>query len=158
MLSGPPRRRRARPVADAPIDALLSSSEDLTKGWLLALLEQAPLDAAPGILAADLSRDGPRICEAVLRALVSDADLQRLGPDGALAHLASRAGELAGAVDAESASRAVDALQGVIWAGVSSELRAPEPELVAELAQRLAVVCEQLRGAVLRRGEQANGP
>lgn len=158
MLPGPPRRRRARPVADAPIDPLLSSSEDLAKGWLLALLEQAPLDAAPGILAADLSRDGPRICEAVLRALVTDDDLQRLGPNGALARLASRVGELAGAADSESASRAVDALQGVIWAGLSSELRAPEPELVAELAERLSLVCEQVRGAVFRRGEPANGP
>ena len=64
----PPRRRRARPVADAPIDSLLPRSEDLAKGWLLALLEQAPLDEAPGILAAELTRDGPRLCEAALRA------------------------------------------------------------------------------------------
>ena len=125
MLSGPPRRRRARPVADAPIDALLSSSEDLAKGWLLALLEQAPLDDAPGILAADLSRDGPRLCEAVLRALVSDDDLRRLEPGGALAPLASRVGELAGADGPEAASRAVDALQAVIWAGLGAELRDP---------------------------------
>ena len=38
MLSGPPRRRRARPVADAPVDVLLPRAEDLAKGWLLALL------------------------------------------------------------------------------------------------------------------------
>ena len=59
MQQGPPRLRRARPVADAPIDALLLRAEDLTKGWLLALLEQAPLDDAPAILAADLARGRP---------------------------------------------------------------------------------------------------
>ncbi len=157
MLSGPPRRRRARPVADAPIDALLSGSEDVAKGWLLALLEQAPLDAAPGILAADLSRDGPWLCEAVLRALVSDDDLRRLEPEGSLAPLASRVGELAGAEGPEAASRAVDALQAVIWAGLGAELRDPEPALVADLAGRLALVAEQLRAAALRRGESAAG-
>jgi GGDEF domain-containing protein len=157
MLSGPPRRRRARPVADAPIDSLLARAEDLAKGWLLALLEQAPLDEAPGILAADLSRDGPRVCEAVLRALANDNDLRRLEPGGALIPLASRVGDLAGATGPESTSRAVDALHAVIWAGLRDELRSPEPELVTELAERLALVTEQLRGAALRRGQTAGG-
>ena len=157
MLSGPPRRRRARPVADAPIEALLESSEDLAKGWLLALLEQAPLDAAPAILAADLSRDGPRLCDAALRALVSDTDLRRLEPGGALAPLAARAGELAGAQNPESTSRAVDALQAVIWAGLTAELRDPEPTLVADLAERLALVTEHLRAQALRREETHGG-
>ncbi|HEY8765189.1 MAG TPA: hypothetical protein VIM18_13425, partial [Solirubrobacteraceae bacterium] len=80
MQQGPPRLRRARPVADAPIDALLLRVEDLTKGWLLALLEQAPLDDAPAILAADLARDGPRVCSAVVRALADESDLHRLEP------------------------------------------------------------------------------
>ena len=84
-------------MADAPIDALLPRSEDLAKGWLLALLEQAPLDEAPGIMAGDLTRDGPRVCEAVLRALADDTDLRRLEPGGALTPLASHVGELAGA-------------------------------------------------------------
>jgi GGDEF domain-containing protein len=144
-------------VADAPIDGLLSSSEELAKGWLLALLEQAPLDAAPGILAADLSRDGPRLCEAALRALVSDNDLRRLESGGALEQLASRAGQLAGADGPESTSRAVDALQAVIWAGLSAELRDPEPTLVADLAGRLALVAEQLGAAALRRGQATAG-
>ena len=106
----PPRRRRARPVADAPIDALLPRSEDLAKGWLLALLEQAPLDAAPAILAAELTRDGPRLCDAVLRAIADDADLRRLEPGGVLTPLAARVGELAGAAAPAAVSRAVDAL------------------------------------------------
>lgn len=145
----PPRRRRARPVADAPIDSLLPRSEDLARGWLLALLEQAPLDAAPGILAADLVHDGPRVCEAVLRAITNDSDLHRLQRGGSLRSLAARAGELAGAVSPEAASQAVDALQAVLWSAIRDELRGPDADLVAAVTERLALVAEVVRGAAL---------
>ena len=145
----PPRRRRARPVADAPIDSLLLRSEELAKGWLLALLEEAPLEEAAGILAADLTRDGPRLCDAVLRALVSDTDLRRLEPAGALRPLAARAGELAGAATPAATSRAVDALQAIIWSGVRDELRRPDPDMVSEVSERLGLIGELLRGAAL---------
>ena len=127
MSPVPPRRRRARPVADAPIDPLLARSDDLTKGWLLALLEQAPLDDAPAILAADLTRDGPRLCDAVLRAIADENDLRRLEPGGALTPLAARVGEMAGALEPAAVSRAVDALQAVVWTAVRDELRSPTP-------------------------------
>jgi GGDEF domain-containing protein len=154
---GPPRRRRARPAADAPVDALLPRAEDLTKGWLLALLEQSPLDHAPAILATDLICDGPRICEAMIRALADEDDLRRLEPGGVLEPLASRVGELAGAPDPEPTSRAVDALQAVIWSAVREDLRAPHGDVVAGLAERLASVAELVRSAALRRWETAGG-
>jgi GGDEF domain-containing protein len=153
MLTGPPRRRRARPVADAPIDSLLSKSEDLAKGWLLALLERVPLDEAPRIMATDLTRDGPRVCEAMLRALATDTDERRLEPDGALAPLAGRIGELAGASGAEATAHAVDALQAVIWAALRAELQAPDPDLITALVERLAQVTELMRAAALRHDE-----
>src|ERR1700761_8671438 len=147
----PPRRRRARPVADAPIDALLPRSEDLAKGWLLALLEQAPLDDAPAILATGLTRDGPRLCDAVLRAIADDTDLRRLEPGGVVTPLAARVGELAGATAPVAVSRAVDALVGVIWAGVREELRAPDADLISELTERLTLIGELVRSAALER-------
>ena len=145
----PPRRRRARPVADAPIDALLPRSEDLAKGWLLALLEQAPLDDAPAILATQLTRDGPRVCDAVLRAIADDTDLCRLEPGGAFTPLAARVGELAGASAPSAVSRAVDALIGVIWAAVRDELRGADADLVSELMERLALIGELVRSTAL---------
>src|SRR5581483_2752289 len=151
MEHGPPRRRRARPVADAPIDALLVGVDDLAKGWLLALLEQAPLEQAPGILAVDLTRDGPRICDAVVRALAEDVDLRRLEPGGALEPLVSRVAEIAGADTPEAAARAVDALQAVIWSALRAELTWPDPDQVSDLAERLSLVCERVRSAALRR-------
>jgi GGDEF domain-containing protein len=151
MQARPPRRRRARPVADAPIDALLLASEDLTKGWLLALLEQASLDEAPAILAVDLTRDGPRLCDALVRAISDDTDLRRLEPGGALEPLVAQVGEIAGAQTLEAVSRAVDALHAVLWSACRDELRNPDPDQVSDLAERLALIAELVRGAVLRR-------
>jgi GGDEF domain-containing protein len=156
MTPATPRRRRARPVADAPLDHLLPRVEELTKGWLLALLEQAPLDDAPAILAADLTRDGPRLCDAALRALADESDMRRLETGGSLRPLAARAGELAGATGPAAAARAVDALQAILWAAIRQELRGPDPDLVFDLGERLALIAELLRGAALE--AVAGGP
>jgi GGDEF domain-containing protein len=151
MQQGPPRLRRARPVADAPIDALLLRVEDLTKGWLLALLEQAPLDDAPAILAADLARDGPRVCSAVVRALADESDLHRLEPGGTLEQLVSQTGEIAGSRGVEATARAVETLRAVIWSAVRAELNQPDADQVSELSERLTLVIELVRAAALRR-------
>ena len=155
MLPGPPRRRRARPVSDAPIETLLQQTEDLTKGWLLALLERAPLDDAPRILAADLTREGPRVCAAMLRAIADETDHRRLEPGGALQPLVARVGELAGAAGAAATSLAVDALHSVMWAALRSELRDPDPDLITELAERLSQVTGLMRAAALEHGSAA---
>jgi GGDEF domain-containing protein len=151
MQQGTPRRRRARPVADAPVDALLARADDLAKGWLLELIEQAPLDHAARILAGELAGSGPAVCEAVIRALASDSALGAIEPAGDLNELVSQVGRLAAASDLEDVSRAVDALMAVLWSAILSELRDPEAELVSELAQRLAHVIESVRRAGLAR-------
>ena len=156
MLTGPPRRRRARPVADAPIETLLQRTEDLTKGWLLALLEQAPLEHAPRILAADLTQEGPRVCAAMLRAIADESDHRRLEPGGPLAPVVARVGELAGAAGAAATSLAVDALHGVMWSALRSELRDPDPDLITELAERLCQVTGLMRAAALEHGAAAS--
>jgi GGDEF domain-containing protein len=145
----PPRRRRARPVADAPIDSLLLTSDELAKGWLLTLLEQSPLEDAPRILATDLIREAPRICAAVLRAIVSDTDLRRLEPGGALRPLAARVGELAGATAPAAISRAVDALQAVTWSAVRGELHHPDADMVLDMSERLTFIAGLVRDAAL---------
>jgi len=157
MQAGPPRRRPARAVADAPINPLLARLDELTKGWLLALLEHASLEEAPGILAADLPRDGPRLCEAVVRALGDDADLRRIEPHGQLEPLVSRTGRLAGATNPEASIRAVDTLEAVIWSAIRSELRDDDPDLLADIAERLSRIVGLVRAAVLR-GATASAP
>jgi GGDEF domain-containing protein len=128
----------------------------VAKGWLLSLLEELPLDQAAGVLAADLARDGPRICDAVLRALADDVDLRRIEPGGALEQVVARAGVLAAAQGPGAASHAVDTLHGVIWSAMRDELRYPDPEQVSELSERLALVTGLVRAAALRRAGSGN--
>jgi hypothetical protein len=126
--------------------ALAERADDLAKGWLVAVIEQEPLDRAPSILSADFTRDGRAVCEAVVRALASDVELDRIEANGV-----ARAAELVGARTAEEVSRAVEALRAVVWSAALGALADPDAALVASLAERLAVVCETIRGAALRR-------
>jgi GGDEF domain-containing protein len=148
MLAGSPFGRPARPVADAPL-AALSDGEELAKSWLLLLLAQAPLSAAASVPAADLAREAPELCRAMVAALASDAELDRLRADGDRAALAARAGALAGAVDPAGAAAAVGALRGVLWSAVTEVLVRPDPEQVAQLAARLSLVADVVAAAAL---------
>ncbi len=142
--------RRARPVADAPVAALVAGAESLARDWLVALMAQTPLAAAARVPVAELAGEAPRLCAAVVRALASDDELDRLD-GGDLAPLAARAGALAGAAEPADAAGAVELLRGVVWTAALGELRRPSPELVADLAARLAVVAAVVTAASLRR-------
>jgi GGDEF domain-containing protein len=138
---------------------MLLRGEDLAKGWLLAMLEDAPLDEAAAILAGDVSRDGPRICEAVVRAVSDESDLRRIEPGGVLEPLVSRVGELGGARTAEAAAHAVDVLRAVVWSALDGELARTDPDLLADAGERLSLIAELIRAAVLRRrGNGEAGP
>ena len=139
-------RRRPRPVADAPV-APLSDGAALAKSWLLALIEDAPLAEAAAVPAADLAREGPALCTALLEAVRSDDALARLAPGGDRAALAASAARLAGAPDPAQATAAVEALRGVTAAALAEHLRAPDPALVADLGERLAHVCAVIAAA-----------
>ncbi|HEU4977836.1 MAG TPA: hypothetical protein VFT42_02975 [Solirubrobacteraceae bacterium] len=148
MGEGPFGMRRPRPVAGLPLDAL-ADGEAPAKAWLLALIERAPLAAAGQVPAADLAREAPALCAAMLRALESDQALARLEPGGDLAGLAARAGALAGAGEPAGAAGAVGALRVALWNALHDELRRPEAGLVADLSARLAHVCDVVAHATL---------
>jgi GGDEF domain-containing protein len=161
MERGVPRRRRPRPVVTEGVEQLLLRGEELAKGWLLALVEDAPLEQAAAILAGDVARDGPRICDAVVRAIYDEADLRRIEAGGVLEPLVSRAGELAGVRTAEAAAHAVDTLRSVVWSAVYNELARTDPDVLADAGERLSLVAELVRAAVLRRraeGESGGAP
>ena len=136
------------------VEALLVRSNELAKGWLLALVEDAPLESAAAIMAGDVARDGPRICDAVVRAIYDEADLRRIEAGGVLEPLVSRAGELAGVRTSEDAAHAVEALRTVIWSALRTELAPIDSDLLADAGERLSLVAELVRAAVLRRGAE----
>ena len=126
MLAGSLPARPARPVADAPL-AALTDVDALAKGWLLTLIADSPLAAITGLPAAEMASEAPRLCGALVGALASEAELDRLRGDGDLAPLAARAGALAGAGEPAAAAAAVAALRASLWSAVTDALTRPEP-------------------------------
>ena len=128
MEPAAPRRRPARPVPEAPIESLAGDAERLAKGWLLAVIEEAPLAETPALLGGVWASEAPGVCAGAVRALGSDDALARLRPAGGL-------------------GRFLDALRAVIWSAVRSAWPTAEPDQVWDLGERLALVIAALRGA-----------
>ncbi len=127
------------PVERAEAELLAGRAQAIAKGWLLTLLERAPLDAVAAIPAAALAAEGPAVCAAFARALGNDAELDRLRPAGDLAPLVSRIAALAGAHDAAGTLAAVDALRACLWTA-ALDARGKRHDDLAPLAERLAEV------------------
>ena len=150
MPPGPTdRASRARPVADAPVAALVADAEDVAKGWLVELVAAGPLRDALSLPLDAFSRDAPALCAAVARALGDDVELARLRTGGDLAGLAERAASLTGARDPQSVVSAVEALRRVVWDAALERVPGAGAALVADLAARLAAVCATLVAAAL---------
>lgn len=141
-----PLGRRPRPVADAPsVDAA-----GVAKAWLLSLVADAPLAQAGNVPAAELARGGPALCSGILAALGSDRELERLvsGADGR-APLGASAARLTGARTPAALAAGVEALRAATWRALRAELREAYPEVVADVADRLAYVCARVVEASL---------
>src|SRR3954453_22070641 len=141
-------RRSPRAVADAPVGSLADGTV-VTKAWLIALIDAAPLREAGGVPAGQLAVHGPALCAAVLEALGSEAALDRLRPGGDRAALAARAAQLAGAPGAAAAVAAVEALRFAAWESLAVD--------DAQLAIRLAHVCAVVLEAALAHEPAAVG-
>jgi hypothetical protein len=159
---------RARPVAEAPVDALLARADELARAWAIALILARPLEQIGELPLESLAREAPALCAQAIRALASDAELERMAGRGAAggredAASARRLGALAGVRDAESAVEAVEALRGVLWEALLDELgwpsfdRSPARQ-VADLGDRLACVCATALAATIDAAVAADPP
>jgi hypothetical protein len=120
---------RARPVADAPVAALLDRAEELSKRWAIALLGERGLDQLAEVSLQQLAGAGPGLCLPLAR------ELQALGGGDALGVVAT-----------------VEALRGVLWEATLEELRDPSARQVADLSDRLAFLCTRMLSAALADG------
>jgi hypothetical protein len=128
---------RARPVADAPVDALVAQADELARRWALALIATRPLAEIAELPLGDLARSAPALCAALAHALASEEGLERLARGERRAALAPslgtrRAGELVADVDT---------LRSILWDATLQQLGDPPVRLVADLADRLSYVC-----------------
>ena len=129
------------PVADVP-PAAIADGIAPAKGWLLALIAARELRDAPAVAVAELTRDGPKLCAAVLRAVGSDTALE-------LPPVAARAGAMAGAGSAASAIVAVGLLRGALWESLRAAMPGLDATTTAALAERLAHVCDLVAAAAV---------
>jgi hypothetical protein len=147
----------ARPVADAPVDALAARAEELARRWAIALVAARALSQMAGVPLAELAREAPALCAQLVRALGSDAELARLleppaaREAGGAVRVDALAAWIAPAGDVASAVHDVEALRGVVWDATLGELSDPAARQVADLSDRLAFACASLLGAVLAR-------
>jgi len=161
-VSSPSRRDgpRARPVADAPVDALLARGEELAGRWAAAMILARPLERIGELSLDSFAREAPALCDQMSRALGSDAELEQMGGqrEAGVPGQGGRARSLAviaGARDPRSTVEAAETLRRVIWEALLEELRAPSARLVADLSDRLAHVCVTLIAAAI--SETASG-
>ena len=147
MTGAPFGARRPRAVADVP-PAALADGQVPAKGWLLALVAGRPLAGAAALPTAAIARDAPVLCAAALRAVGSDADLERL-ERGDLTALAARVGELAAAEEPAAVAAAVAALRTVLWDALAAADPPQDAAHAIALAQRLGLVCDVVAAAAL---------
>ncbi|MEN3281622.1 MAG: hypothetical protein V7607_2762 [Solirubrobacteraceae bacterium] len=129
------------PVADVPPPAIADGVAP-AKGWLLALIAARELQDAPAVPTAELARDAPKLCAAILRAVGSDAELD-------LSPLAARAGAMAGAGSPATAVAAVGLLRTALWEALRATMAPLDAATTAALAQRLAWVCDLVAAATV---------
>jgi GGDEF domain-containing protein len=129
------------PVADVPPSAIADGIAP-AKGWLLALIAARELQDAAAVPTAELARDAPKLCAAILRAVGSDAEIE-------LPPLAARAGAMAGAGSPASAVAAVGLLRGALWEALRATMPTLDAATTAALAERLAWVCDLVAAATV---------
>jgi hypothetical protein len=164
-LPAPRHPARARPVAELSLDELLARPEELARRWVVALVLERPVERIGEVPLQLLAREGPALCAQVVRAVGSDAELERLlAPTGRGEHDGSppavRLGELAGARDPAEHVRVIEALRAILWEQLLGELHWPAfdrlpPRLLADLADRLAHVCASALEVALSRHDAA---
>jgi hypothetical protein len=143
---------RVRPVADAPVDALLAQADELARRWALALIVARPLEEIAELPLGDLARSAPALCGSLVRALASDDALERLtrGDRGAALAPPLRTGH------ASELVADIDTLRSILWEATLQQLRDPPVRLVADVADRLSYVCATATAAML--DEPAEAP
>jgi diguanylate cyclase with GGDEF domain len=157
------RPSRARPVAEEPLERLEERAEELARRWAAELVLARPLAALGRISLAELAREGPDLCRQVLRAVRSEAELERLlgneAPERGAAY-PDRPAALSGEREPGAAAEAVEVLRGVLWEGLLDELPGMRDErsrerLLAGASDRLAHVCAVLGAAAADRARAA---
>ena len=137
-----------RALAELPLQAALARTPQLAGVWVLALIRSRGLEEIELVPLGELATGAPALCEQLIRAVHSDAALERLGAEQVWA--------LSGARNAAEAVQALGLLREILSEELLRELAAPSPRQAADLCERVAHVCAVVLEAAL--GERTHAP
>jgi diguanylate cyclase (GGDEF)-like protein len=131
-----------------PLARLERSREALAKAWLVRLIERASLEDIKDLPTDRIARELPDLISDVLRA-VGDNDPAGLELSPEQYERAASLAELRAGSDRSAASLARDiaALQSVLMQGLREDLDSLDPELYADLVERIAEVTGTIQAA-----------
>ena len=134
--------RPPRPLADAPVESLLASANELARDWLIEVVAQIELEDVPSLEVGPLVTDGPELYRAMTAALAADSALAALRRGGRMELLLRRVLMAAARGRSDEVPSVAESLRRVLLsAALARADPRPSADLVAALSDRVAHVC-----------------
>jgi diguanylate cyclase (GGDEF)-like protein len=143
--------RRLPAALDAPLARLAESREEITKAWLMRVLERASLDEIERMQTDRAARELPDLIADIIHAMGTDVEWTRLEPGGDRHERVKRLVAFRGreTPDPSELARDIAALQSVMISALRPELGEIEPRVFADAVERLASIFGAIHAAAL---------
>ena len=146
-----PKIRRLPAALDAALRRLAESREEITKAWLMRMLERASLEEVEHMQTDRIARELPELVTDIVRAMGEDSEYARLEPGDDRHERATRLVGFRGQETPDPAELARDIadLHSVMLSALRPELGELEPRVFADAAERLAAIFGAIHAAAL---------
>ena len=143
--------RRLPAALDAPLARLAETREEITKAWLMRVLERASLEEIERMQTDRVVRELPELIGDIIQAMGDDAHALRLEPGGERHEGAAKLVGFRGRETPEPVELARDiaALQSVMISALRPELGEIEPRVFADAVERLASIFGAIHASAL---------
>lgn len=143
--------RRLPAALDGPLARLADSREEITKAWLLRVLERSSLEEIELMQTDRIARELPELIGDIVDAMAGDVDELRIEPGDERQERASRLVAFRGRENPEPTELARDiaALQSVMISALRPELGEVEPRVFADAVERLASIFGAIHASAL---------
>lgn len=138
-------------ILDAPLARLEQSREELSKAWLLRIVERTSLEEIERIPTDRIARELPELIAEIVRLIGEDGKQPTLDPGSEHYRRATQLVALRGLEEPAPAELSLDiaALQSVMIAALRRELNDVDPRLVVDAVERLTTVFGGIQAAAV---------
>ena len=143
--------RRLPAALDAPLARLADSREEITKAWLMRVLERASLEEIERMQTDRVARELPDLLADIIHGMGEDAEQGALEPGSDRDERVRRLVAFRGreTPDPAELARDIAALQSVMISALRPELTEMEPRVFADAVERLASIFGAIHAAAL---------